>query len=287
MGRHGTRAMYHATAMVRDYDAAVERLGELIGLRVLEYSELSDPLIGRRGGMTWVGDGSLELCEPIVDGAAPDRFVRRTGGGMQGVALLVEEFSATIDHLDKLGTPMPVQMPEGFGFSSPRTTAGIQLEWAEFSVEEDPRFGAQPPEYGPQPVLDVAHLAYVGAVVDDPVPDGRRLAALFDTEVTFERPAAGPGEPVAGVSVGDCTLALFPRVGDEESLALWGRAFDRPRVSLMAVMVAGLDQACAALSAVGVRVLDKRPGVLVLDPKTTADVELAVVDDLLLGDPRR
>lgn len=92
--------MFHATAMVPDYDAAVARLGELIGLRVLEYSAIGDPAIGRRGGMCWIGDGSLELAAPIVPGAPPDRFVKRTGGGMQGVALWVDDLAATVAHLD-------------------------------------------------------------------------------------------------------------------------------------------------------------------------------------------
>lgn len=41
--QHRTRAMFHATAMVPDYDLAEERLGHLIGLRVLEYSAIDDP----------------------------------------------------------------------------------------------------------------------------------------------------------------------------------------------------------------------------------------------------
>jgi hypothetical protein len=37
---------------------------------------------------------------------------------------------------------------------------------------------------------------------------------------------------------------------------------------------------------VDVRLLREGPGLLVLDPSTTADVEVAVVGDLLPGDPR-
>ena len=287
MSRHVTKAMFHATAMVPDYDATVARLGELIGLRVLEYSDQTDPAIGRRGGMTWIGDGSLELCEPIVDGAPPDRFVRRTGGGMQGVALWVEDFRATVEQLGRLEAPMPVQLAAGFGFSSPRATAGLQFEWAEFTVDEDPRTGAPEPEFLRSPVLDVTELAFVGAVVEEPLVDARRLAELFGTEITFERPDAPPGALMSGVSLGDCTLALSARVADDASLALWGRTFDRPRVSLLAVRVRDLDAARSALADADVDVLDERSGMLVLDPSTTADVEIAVVADLLPGDPRR
>jgi catechol 2,3-dioxygenase-like lactoylglutathione lyase family enzyme len=285
MTGHRTRAMYHATAMVRDYDAAVARLQELVGLRVLEYSAIDDPAIGRRGGMTWIGDGSLELAEPIVERAAPDRFVRRTGGGMQGLAVWVESFRATVDHVESLAAAMPVQMPAGFGFTSPRSTCGIQLEWSEFTVPEDPRAGAPVPDHTRPPALDVIQLAFVGAVVDDPVGDARRLAALMATPVTFERPDAPLGEPVAGVSVGDCSLALY-RLEPATSEATWGRMHDRPRISLLAVRVPDLDEARRALDAAGAAVLRRTSASLILDPATTAGVELAVVDELLAGDPR-
>lgn len=268
--------MFHATAMVRDYDAAVARLGELIGLRVLEYSAIDDPAIGRRGGMTWIGDGSLELAEPIVAGAPPDRFVQRTGGGMQGVALWVDDFAATVAHLASMEVPMPVRMPAGFGFSSPRATCGLQFEWSEFTVHEDPRAGAPEPEHVRRPVLDVQRLAFVGAAVDEPIEVAARLAELFGTAVTFARPEAPTGEAAAGVSVGDCTLALF-------ALAA---AHDRPRVALLGVRVPELDEARESLAGAGVTVSRESSGMVVLDPVTTGGVEIAVVDRLLPGDPR-
>jgi catechol 2,3-dioxygenase-like lactoylglutathione lyase family enzyme len=277
--------MFHATAMVRDYDATVQRLASLIGLRVLEYSEQPDPAIGRRGGMTWIGDGSLELCEPIVEGAQPDRFVQRTGGGMQGIAVWIDDFAATVSHLERHGVPMPVRLPCGFGFSSPRATCGIQFEWSGFTVDEDPRTGAPEPDFEAPPVLDVTHLAFVGAIVDDPIADARRLAELLDSSITFEDPAAAPGEPVAGVWVGDCMLALY-RIDGEHSRQLWGRVHDRPRISLLGVRVSDLGVADAALRSAGAVVLRRAAGTLVLDPDTTGDVEIAVVDHLLPGDPR-
>src|SRR5262245_15476017 len=96
MAEHHVKAMFHSTAMVRSYRAAVDSLGALFGLRVLEYSEATDPAIGRNGGMTWIGDGSVEICEPNTEGAPPERFVQRTGGGMQGLALWVDDFAATV-----------------------------------------------------------------------------------------------------------------------------------------------------------------------------------------------
>jgi catechol 2,3-dioxygenase-like lactoylglutathione lyase family enzyme len=282
---HHVRAMFHSTAMVADYDRTVARLAELFGLRVLEYSDQTDPAIGRRGGMTWLGDGSLELGQPVVDGAAPDRFVRRTGGGMQGIAVWVDDFAATNEHLAARGVPMPVVV-DHFGFTSPRATHGIQFEWSDHTVAEDPRAGAPVPELPVPPVVDVTHHAFVGAVVDDPIATALDMAATFGTPITFTDPDAPAGHAQAGLSLGDCTLALYP-FAPEASMALWGRHRERPGASVLGLRVEDLEDARSRLPDAGVTVLRAAPGQLVLDPATTGDVEIVLVADLLPGDPRR
>jgi catechol 2,3-dioxygenase-like lactoylglutathione lyase family enzyme len=284
VAEHRVKAMFHSTAMVRDYDRTVSRMGELFGLRVLEYSADDDPAIGRRGGMTWIGDGSIELGEPIVDGAPPDRFVRRTGGGMHGVALWVDDFAATSDHLAARGVHMPVVL-DHFGFTSPRATLGLQFEWSDFTVPEDPRAGAPAPGFPVPPLLDVTHHAFVGAVVDDPVAAARWMAESFETPLTFVSDAAAPGSAKAGVSLGDCTLALFPFLPDRHA-QLWGRPRGRPGVSILGLRIADLEGARPLLRSAGVNVLREGPGTLVLDPAGTGDLEIVLVDELLPGDPR-
>ena len=284
MTAHRVKAMFHSTAMVQDYDRTVARMAELFGLRVLEYSEADNPAIGRRGGMTWVGDGSIELCEPTFEGAAPDRFVRRTGGGMQGVALWVDNFEATIKHLAAHDVAMPVTLGH-FGFSSPRSTAGLQFEWSESTVDEDPRAGAPEPAFVVTPQVDVTHHAFVGAVVDDPIATAGAIADAFDVPVTFTAPEADAGTPVAGLGLRDCTLALFA-LDPDESEALWGRSHDRPRVSLLGLRVDDLAVARAALLGASVELVRETPDMLVLRPETAGDLEVVVVADLLPGDPR-
>ena len=285
MPGHVINAMFHSTAMVPDYDLAIEQLGALFGLRVLEYSIQSHPSIGRLGGMNWVGDGSLEIGQPTLDGGAPDRFVRRTGGGMQGVGLWVEDFAATEAHLAANGVPMPVSLGR-FGFSSPRATAGLQFEWCVGTTETDPRLGhhAEPPFVQP-PLLDITHQAFVGAVVADPLGAAHEFSANLGLDVLFENPNADAGVPVAGLSLGDCALALYSLLPDR-SLELWGRHHDRPRIHLVGLRVNNLESAKLQLESAGVHVLRAEPHLLVLDPADTAQIEVAVVDELLPGDPR-
>ena len=70
------RWMFHATAMVRDYEAAVAPLTRLFGARVLHDTIEEDPAIGRRGGMMWLGDGSIEVGEPAGPDSPVTRFLR-------------------------------------------------------------------------------------------------------------------------------------------------------------------------------------------------------------------
>jgi hypothetical protein len=278
------RWMFHSTAMVPDYDLARDRLALLAGLRVLEYSDNPQPEIGRRGGMCWIGDNAIELGQPTVEGGGAARFVSRTGGGVHSVAVQVTDIEAAIGHVEASGVavaarPMPVMI-----FTDPRQTDGVFVEWSAFEVDVDPHFGAPVPPFQIEPLVDVVHHAFVGAVVANPVASAKRLAALFGQPVTFERTDAAPGEPVTGVSLGDCTLALFP-LPTAASAALWGQDHPRARCHLVALRVEELPGA-PVLEGAGFTTVRRTDSMVVLDPRTTGGVQVALVDALLPGDPR-
>jgi catechol 2,3-dioxygenase-like lactoylglutathione lyase family enzyme len=285
--RHHVRWLFHSTAMVADYDLAVRNLATLIGLTVLEYSEATEPGIGRRGGMAWAGDNAVEIGQPIGEGAAA-QFVERFGGGMHSIALQVENLQATMAHLQQERVHIAARPRPEMCFSDPRDTGGIFFQWSTFELPVDPRFGAPPPD--PLPAARVlapaTHHAFVGALVDEPLAWAGRFAALLGTTVTFEHPDAAPGHPMAGVSLGDCTLALFPLPG-EEGRALWGRTYERPRTHLLALRVDDLGVATDALHRAGITIVHWEGGLVVLDPAATGGVQIALTASLLPGDPRR
>jgi hypothetical protein len=291
MTSHAVRWMFHSTAMVPSYELAVERLGAIAGSRVLEYGESRQQGIGRRGGMTWVGDNAIEIGQPIVEGDGAARFVARHGGGMHSVALQVKSLDATLMHLDRLGVRVTARPLPEMCFTDPRDTGGVFLQWSSFELGVDPRFGAPLPTLSSEPLLTVVHQAYVGALVDDPLSCARTLARLLSTSVSFEEPAAPPGTPAAGVSLGDCILALYPlpRSDDSEeseSLRLWGRRYVRARTHLVALMVKDLGRAAEVVEEVGVHVVRADRDIVVLDPASTGGIQLALVGQLLPGDPR-
>jgi hypothetical protein len=129
------------------------------------------------------------------------------------------------------------------------------------------------------------HHAFVGALVDDPSAWAGQFASMLGTTVTFERAEAAPGEPVAGVSLGDCTLALF-RLDEAADPALWGRNYERACTHLLGLRVEDLAAAAAATAGAGVAAVRTEADLVVLDPAATGGVQVALTGSLLPGDPR-
>ena len=283
------RWCFHTTAMVADYVRTRDALVRLVGCRVLEDDRIEDPAVGRRGGMTWIGDNSLELGSPIVEGGSADRFVRRFGSHMSSIAVQVEDIDATVAFLESHGARIAARTEaEGpIVFTHPADTAGVVVEWYAGRPPNDPRFGTPLPDFAVPPLLDVTHMAFGGAVVEDPPAAAARLASLMDTGVSFIEPFAPPGAPEAGVSLGDMTLALYRLpASPSDSARLWGHEYSRPQTSSLGVCVPDLGVARASLAEAGVKVVRSDDRCVVLPPSETGGVSLVVVDSLLPGDPR-
>ena len=283
---HRVRWCFHTTAMVADYDLTLGALSRIIGCRALEDHVLDDPAIGRRGGMAWVGDNSIEIGEPAVADGAVDRYVRRFGSHMSSIAVQVADTDATVAHLESVGVRVSSRIDDDIVFTSPSSTAGIAIEWFGGVPANDPRFGTEIPPYPVTPLLDVTHIAFGGAVVADPASDARLLAEAFGTAVTFVDDDAPAGWPRAGVSLVDMTLALFAMPHPDESEALWGHTYARPQTSSLGVRVPDLSTALAVLRDADVGLVRHDDRMIVVDPSVTGGVSLVVVDQLLHGDPR-
>ncbi len=277
--------MFHSTAMVGDYDLACSRLARMAGLRVMEYSENPHPAVGRRGGMTWVGDNSIEIGQPIIETGGAARFVDRFGGGVHSVALQVADLDSTIAYLERHGVAIAARPAEWFCFSDPRQTGGIFFEWFDGSVPEDPRYGGTLPPYSQEVLLPVSRHAFVGAVVDNPSEWAKRFAALLGTEVLFDRASSDPSSPVAAVSLKDNVLALYD-LPEDSSRKLWGMDLSRPRTHVVGFQVAQLAGLTERLTEAGFGVVRSDPDAIVVDPSSTGGVGVVLVADLLPNDPR-
>jgi methylmalonyl-CoA/ethylmalonyl-CoA epimerase len=269
--------------MVNSYDRTVAALGHVAGLRVLEYSEA--PAIGRRGGMTWVGDGSIEVAEPIVPGHAAARFLERYGPGMHSCAFQVENLDATIEHLARGGVEVGVRPEAGFCFTDPRRTGGLLFEWSDFTISEDPRNGAPEPTYPDKPVLDVRTHAFIGALVPEPSEWADDFGELFGLVETLRDPKAAPDQPVVCLAAPDCALALF-RLTPETSAQYWGTVHTRARCHVLGLGVPSLQDAGRSLQDAGVAIRRRTSEAIFIDPGETGEVPLMLIEGLLTGDLR-
>src|SRR5439155_21280566 len=139
---------------------------------------------------------------------------------------------------------------------------------------DDPRFGAPLLPCVRPPVVNIARMAFVAALVRAPAADARRLAQVLDTAmIEYEhgdggRDGLGPDRPHAALDLGDCMLALYPIPPDDAtSRTIWGDAHERPRCVALALSVVDQSVAERALAAEGVAVHHRAgDGRVVLDP---------------------
>jgi hypothetical protein len=278
--------MFHATAMGPSYEASFDPLARLFGCRVLHFQDNPEPAVARRGGMTWIGDNSIEIGEPLGDSPAIRAFIDRFGGGMHSVAVQVADLSAALDRAAALGVEVGARVSDEIVFTRPGATAGLLLEWAAHVQEDDPRWGAPEPPFAAPPLVVPERVAFVGALVADPVGDADRLAEVLDTRATVLDGDAAPDRPHATVDLGDCVLALYPIPPVDASERIWGARHERPRCLSLGLSVADLAVAEAALGAAGVHVQHRTAdGALVLPP-SVCTFPVVLTDRLLEGDPR-
>ena len=290
MTRAKVRWLFHATATVHDYDAALDWLGRFCGCVALDYSvQREDPLLGRRGGVTWIADTGLELMQPVVADSGPARFLRRVGPGLSGVGVQVSNLAEAVALFEREGIRV-VGDPTGEGWclTHPADTYGVSYEWAERDFAFDPRVGRETPPRATPPLVDVRRVAYVGSLVTDAAGATDQLASLWDAPLLFVDPDASVTVPYAAFSLRDAVYQLYQLPEEGELAALWGVLPHHARAHVLALRVGDLDAAAAVLAAHDVRVTrrDESRREFLTDPRDTHGILLGWTDRDVEGDPR-
>jgi Glyoxalase/Bleomycin resistance protein/Dioxygenase superfamily len=279
--------MFHATAMGASYDEIFDPLARLFGCRVLHDNEVPTPGIERRGGMTWIADNSIEIGQPLTSSSPVQRFVDRFGGGMHSIAVQVEDLDAALARAEGVGVRVASRIDWGLAFTRPGDTAGLLVEWYSKRQDDDPRWGAPEPPFPTAPVVRPTRVAFVGAIVEDPVAAAQRFGTALDTAVTIIDADGAASVPRSTVALGDCVLALYPiPPSAQESERIWGGVYERARCLAFGLTVDDLAAAEQALAGAGVGVHHRvGDGSVVLDP-TTLPFPVVLTETLLPGDPR-
>lgn len=283
------RWMFHPTATVRSFAEATEWLTSVAGLRVIQQDESLDPLVGRRGGCSFLGDNLIELVEPIIPGAAAMRFLERFGPGMHSIALQVTDIDDAAEWFASKGVRVARGPGAAFFFTDPRDTGGVFIEWSDVhGADFDWRYGYVNPPRACEPLVDVQRIASVGALVPDAAATFARLQELWPAPVLFHEPGASPDRPVAGLGTGDCVFELYQAPAADQAAKVWGSLPPQPRVHLLGLRVPDLTAAGRALEGAGVHILrgDPRDGAIVTRPEDTLGMVISWTDRDLPNDPR-
>jgi hypothetical protein len=282
------RWTFHGTAAVRSYQATLDWLGRFVGCVALEVSDAPPP-IARYGGCCWLGDSQIELAQPNAADTPTARFIERFGPGYLNLALQLDDLGIADAWFSAHGAKPTLPPDNGFTFTRPSETCGLQFEWADFSDQHwDPRQGGQIP-LRPPALIDAPRIAHWGALVQDPAAAVARLAELWPAPLLFLREDAPLHEPAAALSLADGVLTLYRLPADSaEEARLWGRSAGRPRFHLMTFRVRDLAAAEKVFAREQVRILrgSAASGEIITHPDDCTGLPIAWTDRDLPGDPR-
>jgi methylmalonyl-CoA epimerase len=126
------RGIHHLGVAVEDLDEALSTYQRLFGAELEHRATVPDQ--GVEAASVRVGDGRVELLEPLEGDTPVGRFLAKRGPGMHHVAFEVEDVRAAVSHLAESGADLIDEQPrEGlFGlqvaFVHPDSVHGVLAE---------------------------------------------------------------------------------------------------------------------------------------------------------------
>jgi methylmalonyl-CoA/ethylmalonyl-CoA epimerase len=126
------RGIHHLGVAVEDLDTALETYARLFGAELEHRGTMEDQ--GVRAAVLRLGDGRVELLEPLGADTPVGRFLASRGPGMHHVAYEVSDLAATLTELTDAGADLIDERPrEGlFGlevaFVHPDSVHGVLSE---------------------------------------------------------------------------------------------------------------------------------------------------------------
>jgi methylmalonyl-CoA/ethylmalonyl-CoA epimerase len=126
------KGIHHLGVAVENLDAALVTYERLFGAEVEHRATVDDQ--GVRAASLWIGEGRVELLEPLGADTPVGRFLAKRGPGMHHVAYEVRDLQATLTELAAAGADLIDAAPrEGlFGlevaFVHPDSVHGVLSE---------------------------------------------------------------------------------------------------------------------------------------------------------------
>jgi methylmalonyl-CoA/ethylmalonyl-CoA epimerase len=126
------RAIHHLGVAVEDLDEALSTYERLFGAELEHRATV--PEQGVEAAAVLVGDGRVELLEPLEADTPVGRFLAKRGPGMHHVAFAVEDVAAAVTRLAEAGAELIDERPRAglFGlqvaFVHPDSVHGVLAE---------------------------------------------------------------------------------------------------------------------------------------------------------------
>lgn len=126
--------VHHTGVVVRSLEESYAFFRDTLGLRVVKEAVLQDQ--GVKAALLDLGNGLLELLEPIEPGTGIANFLEKRGEGLHHVCLEVDDISAALADLKADGVELIDEEPrEGLtgtiAFLHPSALHGVLVELVE------------------------------------------------------------------------------------------------------------------------------------------------------------
>ncbi|HEC34227.1 MAG TPA: methylmalonyl-CoA epimerase [Chloroflexi bacterium] len=127
--------IHHIAIAVHDLDAALTFYRDVLGLEVVERRAV--PEEGVEIAFLPVGEGKIELLQPLSEEGGVARFLEKRGEGMHHVCLRVSDIEAAMERLRAAGARLLSEEPQvgargtRYAFIHPKSAHGVLLELYE------------------------------------------------------------------------------------------------------------------------------------------------------------
>ena len=126
--------MNHIAIAVKNVEETAKVFEDVLGLRAGHIETVPDQ--GVRACLIPVGDGEIELIEPIDPEGGVAKFLERRGEGIHHLCLEVDDVDEELESLAARGIPLVDKqgrpgLAGKVGFLHPKATMGILIELAQ------------------------------------------------------------------------------------------------------------------------------------------------------------
>jgi methylmalonyl-CoA/ethylmalonyl-CoA epimerase len=125
----------HVGVAVSDLDAAAELYERTFGMPMAHRERVASQ--GVEAALLDVGEGHVELLQPLGPETVVGKFIERRGEGLHHVAYAVEDIDATLDQLRGAGMELIDEQPRAgirgsrVAFLHPKATGSVLTEIVE------------------------------------------------------------------------------------------------------------------------------------------------------------